>query len=58
MNEAFAIYPDGDNVPSAWFNDLEDATEWALARYGGDQFCIRLFVFAQLDRQIPDRPAA
>jgi hypothetical protein len=58
MNEAFAIYPDGDDVPSAWFSDLEDATEWALNRYGGDHFCIRLFVFAQLDRRVPDRPAA
>jgi hypothetical protein len=58
MNEAFAIYPDGDNVPSAWFHDLEEATEWALSRYGGDQFSIRLFVFAELDRQLSARPAA
>jgi hypothetical protein len=50
MNEAFAIYPDGDDLPAAWFHDLEDATEWALQRYGGDQFTIRLFVFAPAPR--------
>ena len=58
MNEAFAIYPDGEDVPSAWFNDLGDATEWALSRYGGDHFCIRLYTFARLDLRVPDRPAA
>jgi hypothetical protein len=58
MNEAFAIYPDGENVPSAWFNDLEEATDWALSRYGGDQFSIRLFVFTQLDHRVANRPAA
>lgn len=58
MNEAFAIYPDGVNVPSAWFYDLEEATEWALSRYGGDQFSIRLYVFAELDRQVSARTAA
>ena len=58
MKEAFAIYPDGDDVPSAWFSDLEDATDWALDRYGGDHFSIRLFVFTQLDRRVANRPAA
>jgi len=55
MNEAFAIYPDEHNTPSAWFYDLEDATEWALSRYGGDRFSIRLFVFAPLEPRAPLR---
>jgi hypothetical protein len=58
MNEAFAIYPDGYDEPSAWFYDLEDATEWALGRYGGDHFSIRLFVFTPRERLMANRPAA
>jgi hypothetical protein len=58
MNEAFAIYPDGHNEPSAWFNDLEEATDWALSRYGGDSFSIKLFVFAPLEARRANRPAA
>lgn len=58
MNEAFAIYPDGQTEPSAWFWDLEDATVWALGKYGGDRFSIRLFVFARLGDRHANRPAA
>jgi hypothetical protein len=58
MNEAFAIYPDGDDEPSAWFYDLGDATEWALGRYGGNRFSIRLFVFTRRERLTTNRAAA
>jgi hypothetical protein len=58
MSEAFAIYPDGDDQPSAWFYDLEDATDWALGRYGGDRFSIRLFVFTARERAAGDHHAA
>jgi hypothetical protein len=58
MSEAFAVYPDGDHQPSAWFTDLEAATDWALGRYGGDRFSIRLFVFAELEQRRANRPAA
>jgi hypothetical protein len=37
----FAVIPDGADLPTAQFTDLEDAITWALARYGGDRFRIR-----------------
>ena len=44
MKEVFAIWPDEQETPSAFFADLEDATDWALARYGSDRFSICLHV--------------
>lgn len=38
---SFAIVPDEHEGPSAVFSDLEEAIEWALAKYGGDRFVIR-----------------
>jgi hypothetical protein len=49
MNATFAIYPDGQTHPSAFFTDLEDATEWALEKYGSDRFCIKFCSFAAPD---------
>lgn len=46
MEEAFAIIPDGRRQPTAVFTDLEDATEWALEKYGSDRFSIRYFPVA------------
>jgi hypothetical protein len=37
----FAIYPDGEDRPTALFVDLEAATEWALEKYGSDGFAIK-----------------
>lgn len=37
----YAIIPDGTNDPAALFENLEDAMEWGLARYGDDSFQIR-----------------
>jgi hypothetical protein len=37
----FAIYPDGEDHPTALFADLEEATEWALEKYGSDRFAIK-----------------
>ena len=46
MEEAFAIIPDGSRQPTALFTDLEDATEWALEKYGSDRFSIRYYPVA------------
>jgi hypothetical protein len=37
----FAIIPDGMGEPAAVFEDLEDAVDWGLRRYGCDAFGIR-----------------
>jgi hypothetical protein len=41
MDDSFGVYPDGQDWPAAIFVDLEDAIEWALARFGADRFGIR-----------------
>jgi hypothetical protein len=38
---SFAIIPDGAGEPVAVFEDLEDAVDWGLRRYGCDAFGIR-----------------
>jgi hypothetical protein len=37
----FAIIPDGIEVPVAVFENLEDAMEWGVRKYGGGRFTIR-----------------
>ena len=37
----FAIIPDGVEVPVAVFENLEDAMEWGVRKYGGGRFTIR-----------------
>jgi hypothetical protein len=37
----FAIIPDGVDVPVAVFENLEDAMEWGVRKYGGGRFTIR-----------------
>jgi hypothetical protein len=59
MISGFAIIPDGQNVPSALFAELEDALDWGLDTYGGDAFRIRFLEVAQVeseDRDIARRP--
>jgi hypothetical protein len=41
MTACYAIIPDGTSQPAALFEDLEDAVDWALRRYGDDAFRIR-----------------
>lgn len=43
----FAIVPDGQHQPTALFDDLEDAMEWGLKKYGGDRFSIRRFTYLE-----------
>jgi hypothetical protein len=49
MISGFAIIPDGQEVPSALFADLEDALDWGLHAYGGDAFRIRFLEVAQVE---------
>jgi hypothetical protein len=41
MTCCFAIIPDGTNEPAALFEQLEDAMDWGIQRYGDDAFQIR-----------------
>jgi hypothetical protein len=59
MISGFAIFPDGQNVPTALFAELEDALDWGLDTYGGDAFRIRFLEVAQVeieDRDMVRRP--
>ncbi len=47
MNHCFAIVPDDKNEPVALFDDLEDAMEWGLMKFGGDRFRIRHVSFIE-----------
>jgi len=54
MISGFAIIPDGQNVPSALFAELEDALDWGLDTYGGDAFRIRFLEVAQVESEDRD----
>ena len=41
MTCCFAIIPDGADIPVAVFENLEDAMEWGVRKYGGGRFTIR-----------------
>jgi hypothetical protein len=41
MTCCYAIIPDGTTEPTALFEDLEDAMDFGLRRYGDDSFQIR-----------------
>jgi hypothetical protein len=51
----FAIIPDVTGQPAALFEDLEDAVEWALHRYGNDTFRIRYVEVTTAARPERDR---
>jgi hypothetical protein len=50
MIGCFGIFPDGAAAPTAVFENLEDAMEWGLRRYGGDAFGIRYVEMARVER--------
>jgi len=54
MITCFAIIPDGQNVPSALFAELEDAVDWGLDTYGGNAFRIRYLEVAQVENEDRD----
>lgn len=37
----YAVIADGRTGPTAVFRNLEDAIQWAIARFGSDHFQIR-----------------
>jgi len=47
MMGCFAVIPDGAVDPAAVFEDLEDAMDWGLKRYGDDAFGIRYLEVAR-----------
>ena len=50
MMGCFAIFPDGAASPAAVFENLEDAMDWGLRRYGDDAFGIRYLEMARVER--------
>jgi hypothetical protein len=50
MMGCFAVFPDGAGSPAAVFEDLEDAMDWGLKRYGDDAFGIRYLEMAKVER--------
>jgi hypothetical protein len=46
----YAIIPDGATQPAAIFEDLEDALDWALRRYGADSFLLRHLNLMRVER--------
>lgn len=49
MMSLFAVFPDGAINPAAVFENLEDAMDWGLSRYGDDAFGIRYLEMAQVE---------
>jgi hypothetical protein len=49
MTCCYAIVPDGVDEPAALFEELEDAMDWGLQRYGNDAFRIRYVEVTQVD---------
>ena len=49
MMGCFAVFPDGAGSPAAVFENLEDAMDWGLKRYGDDAFGIRYLEMAQVE---------
>jgi hypothetical protein len=39
----FAIFKDGERVPTAAFATIEDAFDWACGRFAADSFTIKAF---------------
>lgn len=56
MLSCYAIIPDGENLPSALFAEIEDAMDWGLHTYGGKSFRIRYLEVVQIEKG--DRVAA
>jgi hypothetical protein len=50
MNCCFAIVPDGAGEPAAVFEELEDAMDWGVKRYGNDAFQIRFLEVATVEQ--------
>lgn len=49
MTSCYAIVPDGSREPVALFEELEDAMDWGLQRFGNDAFQIRYVEVTSID---------
>jgi len=49
MTSCYAIVPDGTREPVALFEELEDAMDWGLQRFGNDAFQIRYVEVTSID---------
>jgi hypothetical protein len=54
----FAIIPDGFDIPVAVFENLEDAMEWGVHKYGGGRFTIRHMPVTQSESARAKKAAA
>lgn len=50
MKYYYAVLPDGQERPSAVFEQLEDAIDWGLGRHGADAFRIRRMDVIEVER--------
>ncbi len=50
MLSCYAIIPDGEEIPSALFTQLEDAMDWGCRAYAGKTFRIRFVTMAQIEK--------
>ena len=55
MTCCYAIIPDGSSEPAALFEELEDAMDWGLQRYGDDAFQIRYLEVTAMQKTQPLR---
>ncbi len=46
----FAVIPEGEELPSALFMQLEDAMDWGCRVYHGKTFRIRYLEVAQIEK--------
>lgn len=54
MNCCFAIIPEGGLAPVAVFEDLEDAMDWGVRKFGGGRFSIRHVSMTEAPRNAAD----
>ena len=54
----FAIIPDGVDVPVAVFENLEDAMDWGVRKFGGGRFTIRHMPVTQSMPMLAKKAAA
>jgi hypothetical protein len=54
----FAIIPDGVDVPVAVFENLEDAMDWGVRKFGGGRFTIRHMPVTQSPAILAKKAAA
>jgi hypothetical protein len=57
MELCFAVVADGDEQPTAVFQSLEDALDWAVLRLGSNRFRVRQLRLVPMPGGAVDGPA-